>query len=260
MKGLRTHPIRRLLVLAAVPLVIVTACGGDDDSSDSTSSGSKATSSTTDAPATTDAGAADAWARKAAEFRDQVGESIDIDCTADGTAGTVWGTNVYTDDSSICTAAVQVGLITFDEGGEVTIEVVEAQEEYVGSEANGVTSKDYGPWPGSFSFPEADELEVEAAIDWGRAATFYADRDASEFTVECEPAGTAGNIWGTEVYTADSSICTAAVHAGLITLDQGGTVSFELVAGQEQYQGSEANGITSSEYGSYGESFSFVEG
>src|SRR5665648_1184436 len=44
----------------------------------------------------------------------------------------------------------------------------------------------------------------------------------------------------------DSSICVAAVHAGLITAEEGGTVQVERTAGQETYgDGFEANGVTS---------------
>ena len=64
----------------------------------------------------------------------------------------MWGTDVYTDDSSICTAAVSAGLITFQAGGSVTIEIRQGQSSYAGSTRNGVTSKGYGSWNGSFVF------------------------------------------------------------------------------------------------------------
>ena len=61
------------------------------------------------------------------------------------------------------------------------------------------------------------------------------------------------------MYTEDSSICTAAVHAGLITVEDGGEVTFELVDGQDAYEGSASNGITSNDFGPYGGSFRFVD-
>ena len=66
----------------------------------------------------------------------------------------MWGTDVYTDDSSVCSAAVHAGLITVEDGGKVVIEIAPAEEEYKGSDANGVESSDYGPWGGSFTFPD----------------------------------------------------------------------------------------------------------
>ena len=64
-----------------------------------------------------------------------------------------------------------------------------------------------------------------------------------------------GQLWGTDVYTGDSSICTAAVHAGVITLDRGGLVTVELRPGQSAYKGTTRNGVTSTEYGAYTHSF-----
>ena len=64
----------------------------------------------------------------------------------------LYGTDVYTDDSSICTAAVHAGLISFQAGGSVTIEIRQGQSSYAGSARNGVTSKGYGSWNGSFVF------------------------------------------------------------------------------------------------------------
>lgn len=71
--------------------------------------------------------------------------------------------------------------------------------------------------------------------------------------------GYESSIWGTEIYTHDSSIGTAAVHMGVIKLDKGGNVTIEIVAGQAEYLSSEQNGITSSSWGEYDLSFSIVD-
>lgn len=73
-------------------------------------------------------------------------------CPPGGTANTIWGTNTYTDDSRICTAAVHVGRISLALGGTVTIEILPGQAAYTGSTKNGITSLDYGVWGGSFAF------------------------------------------------------------------------------------------------------------
>jgi hypothetical protein len=78
-------------------------------------------------------------------------------------------------------------------------------------------------------------------------------------SVECPASGRAGSVWGSDVYTADSSVCTAAVHAGVITLERGGSVRVEPRGAQSSFAGSERNGISSSSYGQYGGSFSFVK-
>jgi hypothetical protein len=62
-------------------------------------------------------------------------------------------------------------------------------------------------------------------------------------------------LWGTDVYTTDSSICRAAIHAGVINADKGGKVTLKLESGKPKYEGTERNGITSSSWNSYGSSF-----
>ena len=66
-------------------------------------------------------------------------------------------------------------------------------------------------------------------------------------------------MWGSDPYTADSSICTAAAHAGLITVADGGEVRIEVTEGEETYEGTEAGGITTNDYGSYDKSFTFPD-
>lgn len=95
------------------------------------------------------------WTLNAQEFRGEEGTLVAYDCTPDGAASTVWGVDIYTDDSSVCTAAVHAGLIDFADGGRVVIEIQPGLETYEGSTANGVTSLDYASWPGSFVFPGA---------------------------------------------------------------------------------------------------------
>ena len=138
----------RVLCGLGVAAALLAGCGSDDDGADDTS----------DAPIEASAEAADVdWDLTAAEHRDDVGDRIGYECPPDGETGVeVWGTGTYTDDSSVCKAAVHAGLITFEDGGRVVVEIAEGQESYEGSEANGVTSLDYGEWGGSFTFPAAD--------------------------------------------------------------------------------------------------------
>lgn len=67
-----------------------------------------------------------------------------------------------------------------------------------------------------------------------------------------------GGIWGTNIYTDDSSIPTAAVHAGALALGQTGTVVIMMLAGQSSYTSSTQNGITSSSWGGWAGSYEFV--
>jgi len=86
------------------------------------------------------------------------------------------------------------------------------------------------------------------AATWILTADFYRGKNGKTYTYNCPPNGVAGNVWGTDIYTDDSSICTAAVHAGKFTLISGGTVTIEIRPGENGYFGSTRNGITSSTF------------
>jgi hypothetical protein len=45
---------------------------------------------------------------------------------------------------------VHRGAITLASGGAVTYEIAPAQDSYEGSDQNGISSQDYGPWGGTF--------------------------------------------------------------------------------------------------------------
>ena len=80
-----------------------------------------------------------------------------------------------------------------------------------------------------------------------------------DFSFICLPNGTIHTIWGTDIYTSDSSICTAAVHSGLINAKDGGEITIRIAPGDDSYQGTKRNGVESRRYGSWGASFIFVE-
>ncbi len=109
-----------------------------------------ATASTETASPSPDGEAADAWRTTVADHRGANREQFDYDCPAGGQPANVWGTDVYTDDSSVCTAAVHAGAITVEEGGTVVVEIRPGEEEYEASSRNGIDSLAYGPWGGSF--------------------------------------------------------------------------------------------------------------
>lgn len=93
------------------------------------------------------------WEETAEAYKGQIDRRVAYRCPADGFADLVWGTDVYSDDSSVCTAAVHAGKITFAQGGIVTFQMRPGQNSYVGSTRNGVTSLEWDAWDGSFIFP-----------------------------------------------------------------------------------------------------------
>jgi hypothetical protein len=67
-------------------------------------------------------------------------------------AGSVTGSGLYTDASSICGAAVHAGAIDAQRGGIVVIQILPGQPSYHGSTQNFLHSSDYThPWSGSFA-------------------------------------------------------------------------------------------------------------
>jgi hypothetical protein len=97
------------------------------------------------------------------------------------------------------------------------------------------------------------------SLDWDDTASEYKGRLGQDFTFNCPPGGAIAPIWGTDIYTYDSSICTAAVHSGLITAPDGGQVTIRIASGEESYQGTKRNGAESRGYGDWSGSFIFVE-
>jgi hypothetical protein len=176
---------------------------------------------------------------------------------SEGTVGTVWGTDIYTDDSSICTAAVHAGVISLAEGGLVSLEILAGKSSYKGTSRNDITTSSYGEWVGSYQFVET-VTTAPPPITWDRTASFIRGATEQQFTFECLAGGSPAVVWGTDIYTDDSSICTAGVHAGVIT-DDGGLVTIEILPGEESYEGSTRNDVTSLEYGAWDASFRVVD-
>jgi hypothetical protein len=174
----------------------------------------------------------------------------------------IWGTDFYTDDSSICTAAVHAGLITAQEGGTVTIEVLPDHFPYHGTARNGISSRHWmDHWPGSFTFVRGAALSGPAPAvraTGSLQADSWIGQIGREVTLLCPAQFELHTVYGTDVYTADSYICSAAVHAGIIVQRSGGMVTIKLKDGQASYAGSTRNGITSFTNDSHPGSFSFV--
>lgn len=64
-----------------------------------------------------------------------------------------------------------------------------------------------------------------------------------------------GSVWGTDLYTADSNLATAAVHAGILQNGQEGILKVTMMPPPAGFTGSTRNGITSSSYGMYPSAF-----
>ncbi len=188
-----------------------------------------------------------------ANFQNQSGP-LTCACAPEAAAsGSVWGTGVYTTDSRVCRAAVHIGAIPAT-GGNVTITPAPGLPAYLGTAANGITTANYGPWRASFTVAAATGTTAAA----GPAAcptNFQGRTEALSCMCAAEQAGS-GSVWGTGVYTTDSRVCRAAVHAGMIAAS-GGMVNIVPAPGLPSYVGSAANGISTANYGPWSASFTF---
>jgi len=201
-------------------------------------------------------------------------------CACSGAAtGSIWGTDIYTQDSSICGAAQHAGVIDA-KGGDVEVAATDGCESYVGTVRNGVTTSAWGQYPGSFYFTknakpacttkaaaappvapkEVPIVPAKTAIGACPLALASLGDVAAGQELECtctpEAASSPATVWGSGTYTLDSGLCAAAVHAGVID-GKGGTVKAKVVAGCSKYVGSDVNGIKTASYGSYSFSMYF---
>lgn len=104
------------------------------------------------------------------------------------------------------------------------------------------------------SAPSAEAVLQVALADPGHLVSYRGQNGASFlFSVT---GATSGSIWGTDLYTDDSPLSTATVHAGLLASGQTGFVRVTILPGQNSYTGSTRNGVTSSVYGAWGGSYS----
>ncbi len=179
------------------------------------------------------------------------GESYLCKCPSGFAPRSLWGSGPYTGDSDVCTAALQSGVITKD-GGPVLLKAAPGQDSYAGSTQNGVTSFDWGGYGRSFQPVPLPKVDTSAIAT---CTTLPAGVDS--YTCACgKTAKPRGSVWGSSPYTADSNICAAAIHSGILDKN-GGTVTVLRVQGLDSYAGSESFGVRSSDWKGFDSSFVF---
>jgi hypothetical protein len=139
----------------------------------------------------------------------------------------------------------------------VTITILGGYSGYQGSTRNGIVTNNYGQWQGSFQFASAQTVHP-GAVPAPANMTEYRGNNGTLYTFTVIGTNN-GSVWGgnTGVYTDDSKISTAAVHAGLVGLGQQATIKVRVLQGQSSYQGSTRNGITTKDYGAWQGSYRF---
>jgi hypothetical protein len=199
-------------------------------------------------------------------FRRSVGQALFFSVVG-STEGYVWGDNPYTDDSSLDVAAVHSGILAPGEHGIIRVDVEPALDTYPGSTQHGVTSQAWTSGGGyvalhlsrvpiNFAKPGVGgprtSVRRRVLPDPGNL-TNYAQSVGQSFYFRVT-GNTSGPIWGTDVYTHDSSLAAAAVHAGVLQEGESGVVKVTMLPALPQYHGSTNNGVTSGQWdndGSY---------
>ena len=65
-------------------------------------------------------------------------------------SGSLWGTETYTDDSSLAAAVVHMGIAKANQTVLVKVQILPGQTSYVGTTQNGITSNSYSSYAGSY--------------------------------------------------------------------------------------------------------------
>jgi hypothetical protein len=101
--------------------------------------------------------------------------------------------------------------------------------------------------------------DANAQPDPGNLTSFESQQGkVLAFTVTGMAAG--GSVWGTDVYTTDSRLAIAAVHAGQVKVGETGVVRVKVIPSPPSFAGSSRHGITTSPYGPYRAAYQFVKG
>ena len=226
------------------------------------------------------------------KYRSKNGEMVIVRVTG-RTSGTVYGQNAsygYMDKSDLATAAVHAGLLKPGETGTLYVRIKSGSEKYEAVLKNGVQSRSYGKSEGNFKIRKCTDITSANGTNitgnsgntgnsGGTTSTSgnntggnntsttsvpnapshmlsYRGQNGKVYTFKVT-GSTSGRIWGGEnnIYTDDSYIATAAVHAGLVKAGQTGTIKVKILPGQSSYSSIERNGVTSYKNNGYGGSY-----
>jgi hypothetical protein len=179
-----------------------------------------------------------------AKLGEELSGDYDIKCPAGcETMASVWGTGWYTTDSAVCRAAIHAGAIEADEGGVITVAIEKGLAAYAGTMKKGVQTSSWGSYGSSFSINGSKNGNdaVDDTITCSDTLARFPGKKT--ITAKCPKGCTAGTVYGTDIYTSDSSICVAAVHAGVFDAADGGEVKIRALPGKSSYKGSTRNGV-----------------
>jgi hypothetical protein len=104
------------------------------------------------------------------------------------------------------------------------------------------------PTAASTKLPAADKTAYDVTWETTLQDYNYGDRIGLTARFDCPPRGVPQWIAGDGLYAEDSSICTAAVYDGRISLSEGGAAVIKVREGASSYEGGKQNGIESDQW------------
>ena len=186
------------------------------------------------------------------------GPTLDCGCTADALkAGDVFGANPFYWQSSVCRAAAHAGLVG-PQGGRVTVTPGGTVPVYPGVTRNGIVGRSWHGGAGNQGFQlsagpgtPGQTAPASPPVQAGSMTLDTCPNDYSGFgadspslTCTCPAqAGKAGDVFGANPYYWQSSVCRAAIHAGVLG-EQGGQVKVLPSPAVPVYPGVARNGVS----------------
>ncbi|MEX0938056.1 MAG: LCCL domain-containing protein [Pirellulales bacterium] len=185
---------------------------------------------------------------------ENLGTSFDFRVTGAAT-GIIWGSEIYTDDSKLAVAAVHAGLVQPGETKVVRVTILPGRNSYRGSQERGVSSNSYGPWYGSYVLDSVEKSAQAAAIRQAPNSLSGVVGEIGQSFLYRVIGAVDGSVWGADVYTDDSALAAAAVHAGAVEAGETAVIKVTILPGRGFYNGSQRHGVSTYDYGSYSRSY-----
>lgn len=185
--------------------------------------------------------------------------------------GSVWGTEVYTTDSSLEAVVVHAGLLEPKERAIVRVDIVPTPRlGFRGSKQNGIQSSEYESYPKAFRVSLVKRLTKPRVVvlDDPGDLTGYQYRIGKTFLFKVKGSpgtnvlfnGSSGgfssfpvtdDVTGTGYYHTSSNLSLTAVHAGALKPGQTGILQVRIYKAPRVFKGSKRHGVVSkSAYGS----------
>ena len=185
------------------------------------------------------------------QFDGSVGEKFRIKCDEDCSVRkdlNVFGSIIYSPDSSVCKAAYHSGVLDKGTIGYIIVQLVDGKKIYNQSMgADGSLSSTSGGDVKSFIVRSAVPPIKIDCYDTATKSMFASANPGKTFLVLC-PSGCSKihgePVFGEEVYADVSPICQAGIHWGIIT-DRGGEFEFMIDGSQTTYKGTKGFGVES---------------